>query len=153
MVVSWNAKYVVLHYWPFVSASTLTSFMRCFLHSISKPYSITLICLVWASLLITNVPWVCHETNKRLFFLHFFLVFVETRSQTMLIHLLFCKELGTCFQFLLYAGSSYCCNYFYFYNWVLLQISIGYFLSDIAMIFWHFPALGGLEYVSTLVEV
>ncbi|XP_050370673.1 uncharacterized protein LOC126788701 [Argentina anserina] len=28
-----------------------------------------------------------------------------------------------------------------------LGISIGYFLSDIAMIFWHFPALGGLEYV------
>ncbi|XP_062013878.1 uncharacterized protein LOC133730267 isoform X2 [Rosa rugosa] len=28
-----------------------------------------------------------------------------------------------------------------------LGISIGYFLADIAMIFWHFPALGGLEYV------
>ncbi|KAJ0008144.1 hypothetical protein Pint_30683 [Pistacia integerrima] len=27
------------------------------------------------------------------------------------------------------------------------QISIGYFLSDLAMILWHFPALGGLEYV------
>ncbi|XP_028768849.1 transmembrane protein 56 [Neltuma alba] len=26
-------------------------------------------------------------------------------------------------------------------------ISIGYFLSDLAMILWHFPALGGLEYV------
>ena len=29
-----------------------------------------------------------------------------------------------------------------------LQISIGYFLADVAMILWHFPALGGLEYVS-----
>lgn len=29
-----------------------------------------------------------------------------------------------------------------------VQISIGYFLSDLVMILWHFPALGGLEYVS-----
>ncbi|KAF3454766.1 hypothetical protein FNV43_RR05214 [Rhamnella rubrinervis] len=29
----------------------------------------------------------------------------------------------------------------------VLGISIGYFLSDLAMIFWNFPALGGLEYV------
>ncbi|KAJ6952174.1 TLC domain-containing protein 4-B isoform X3 [Populus alba x Populus x berolinensis] len=29
-----------------------------------------------------------------------------------------------------------------------LGISIGYFLSDLAMILFHFPALGGLEYVS-----
>ncbi|XP_021279056.1 transmembrane protein 56 isoform X2 [Herrania umbratica] len=29
----------------------------------------------------------------------------------------------------------------------ILGFSIGYFLSDLAMIFWHFPALGGLEYV------
>lgn len=29
-----------------------------------------------------------------------------------------------------------------------LQISIGYFLADLAMILWHFPALGGVEYVS-----
>ncbi|OMP02248.1 hypothetical protein COLO4_11233 [Corchorus olitorius] len=29
----------------------------------------------------------------------------------------------------------------------LLGFSIGYFLSDLAMIFWHFPALGGLEYI------
>ncbi|WCJ34895.1 TRAM LAG1 and CLN8 (TLC) lipid-sensing domain containing protein [Euphorbia peplus] len=29
----------------------------------------------------------------------------------------------------------------------LLGFSIGYFLSDLAMIFWYFPALGGLEYV------
>ncbi|KAI5321473.1 hypothetical protein L3X38_030544 [Prunus dulcis] len=28
-----------------------------------------------------------------------------------------------------------------------LGISIGYFLADLGMIFWHFPALGGLEYV------
>ncbi|KAM1204917.1 hypothetical protein ACFX13_005904 [Malus domestica] len=28
-----------------------------------------------------------------------------------------------------------------------LGISIGYFLSDLGMICWHFPALGGLEYV------
>ncbi|WRX34994.1 TRAM/LAG1/CLN8 homology domain - like 9 [Theobroma cacao] len=28
----------------------------------------------------------------------------------------------------------------------ILGFSIGYFLSDLAMIFWHFPALGGLEY-------
>lgn len=29
----------------------------------------------------------------------------------------------------------------------ILGISIGYFLSDLAMILWNFPALGGLEYV------
>ncbi|GMY10389.1 TLC domain-containing protein 4-B-like isoform X1 [Fagus crenata] len=29
----------------------------------------------------------------------------------------------------------------------LFGISLGYFLSDLAMILWHFPALGGLEYV------
>lgn len=29
-----------------------------------------------------------------------------------------------------------------------VQISIGYFLSDLAMILFHFPALGGMEYVS-----
>lgn len=29
----------------------------------------------------------------------------------------------------------------------LLGISVGYFLSDLAMILWYFPALGGLEYV------
>ncbi|KAI4306317.1 hypothetical protein L6164_029605 [Bauhinia variegata] len=29
----------------------------------------------------------------------------------------------------------------------VLGISIGYFVSDLAMILWHFPALGGLEYV------
>ncbi|KAL3531008.1 hypothetical protein ACH5RR_010330 [Cinchona calisaya] len=29
----------------------------------------------------------------------------------------------------------------------ILGISIGYFLSDLAMIFYHFPALGGMEYV------
>ncbi|XP_017638707.1 uncharacterized protein LOC108480283 [Gossypium arboreum] len=30
---------------------------------------------------------------------------------------------------------------------MVLGFSIGYFLSDLAMVFWHFPALGGLEYV------
>uniref|UniRef100_A0A0R0L7J9 TLC domain-containing protein n=1 Tax=Glycine max TaxID=3847 RepID=A0A0R0L7J9_SOYBN len=29
----------------------------------------------------------------------------------------------------------------------VLGISIGYFLTDLAMILWNFPALGGLEYV------
>ncbi|EOA21368.1 hypothetical protein CARUB_v10001728mg [Capsella rubella] len=29
----------------------------------------------------------------------------------------------------------------------VMGISLGYFLSDLAMIFWHFPALGGIEYV------
>ncbi|XVE89464.1 hypothetical protein DITRI_Ditri19aG0203500 [Diplodiscus trichospermus] len=29
----------------------------------------------------------------------------------------------------------------------ILGFSIGYFLSDLAMIIWHYPALGGLEYV------
>ncbi|XP_037497242.1 TLC domain-containing protein 4-B isoform X2 [Jatropha curcas] len=29
----------------------------------------------------------------------------------------------------------------------VLGISVGYFLSDLAMILWYFPALGGLEYV------
>lgn len=30
-----------------------------------------------------------------------------------------------------------------------IQFSLGYFLSDLAMILWLFPALGGLEYVSS----
>ncbi|CAL0315682.1 unnamed protein product [Lupinus luteus] len=29
----------------------------------------------------------------------------------------------------------------------VLGISIGYFITDLAMIFWYFPALGGLQYV------
>ncbi|XP_061347790.1 uncharacterized protein LOC133293261 isoform X2 [Gastrolobium bilobum] len=29
----------------------------------------------------------------------------------------------------------------------VLGVSVGYFLTDLAMILWHFPALGGLEYV------
>ncbi|KAJ7964354.1 transmembrane protein 56-B [Quillaja saponaria] len=29
----------------------------------------------------------------------------------------------------------------------VLGISIGYFLADLTMVLWHFPALGGLEYV------
>ncbi|XP_021713821.1 transmembrane protein 56-like [Chenopodium quinoa] len=29
----------------------------------------------------------------------------------------------------------------------VLGVSVGYFLSDIAMIFWFYPALGGMEYV------
>jgi len=32
------------------------------------------------------------------------------------------------------------------------QISIGYFLTDLAMILWNFPALGGLEYVSRYIK-
>ncbi|GMP90036.1 hypothetical protein CsSME_00041352 [Camellia sinensis var. sinensis] len=28
-----------------------------------------------------------------------------------------------------------------------IQISIGYFLSDLAMILWNYPALGGMVYV------
>ncbi|EOY34743.1 TRAM, LAG1 and CLN8 (TLC) lipid-sensing domain containing protein, putative isoform 3 [Theobroma cacao] len=32
----------------------------------------------------------------------------------------------------------------------ILGFSIGYFLSDLAMIFWHFPALGGLEYIARI---
>lgn len=30
---------------------------------------------------------------------------------------------------------------------VVLGVSLGYFLSDLAMIFWYYPSLGGLEYV------
>jgi hypothetical protein len=30
-----------------------------------------------------------------------------------------------------------------------LGISIGYFLADLGMIFWKYPSLGGIEYVST----
>ncbi|KAL0435173.1 UNVERIFIED_CONTAM: TLC domain-containing protein 4-B [Sesamum radiatum] len=29
----------------------------------------------------------------------------------------------------------------------ILGVSIGYFLTDLAMIFYHYPALGGMEYV------
>uniref|UniRef100_A0A0R0L0Y6 TLC domain-containing protein n=1 Tax=Glycine max TaxID=3847 RepID=A0A0R0L0Y6_SOYBN len=32
----------------------------------------------------------------------------------------------------------------------VLGISIGYFLTDLAMILWNFPALGGLEYVARI---
>lgn len=32
----------------------------------------------------------------------------------------------------------------------LIQISLGYFVSDLAMILWNYPALGGMEYVSIL---
>ena len=32
--------------------------------------------------------------------------------------------------------------------YVSLQISLGYFVADLMMIFWHFPTLGGVEYVS-----
>uniref|UniRef100_A0A5B6ZXY0 TLC domain-containing protein n=1 Tax=Davidia involucrata TaxID=16924 RepID=A0A5B6ZXY0_DAVIN len=32
----------------------------------------------------------------------------------------------------------------------ILGISVGYFLSDLAMILWHFPALGGIEYVARI---
>lgn len=30
-----------------------------------------------------------------------------------------------------------------------LQVSLGYFMADLAMIFWFYPSLGGLEYVSS----
>ncbi|XWS29098.1 hypothetical protein CRYUN_Cryun25bG0127300 [Craigia yunnanensis] len=36
---------------------------------------------------------------------------------------------------------------------MILGFSIGYFLSDLAMVFWHFPALGGLEYLLYLYQV
>ncbi|XP_057865444.1 uncharacterized protein LOC131073095 isoform X1 [Cryptomeria japonica] len=29
----------------------------------------------------------------------------------------------------------------------ILGVSVGYFLSDLAMIFWHYPSLGGKEYI------
>src|ERR1041385_5569818 len=29
-----------------------------------------------------------------------------------------------------------------------VQVSVGYFITDIAMIFWVYPSLGGFEYVS-----
>lgn len=34
----------------------------------------------------------------------------------------------------------------------MIQVSIGYFLSDLAMIFYNYPALGGVEYVSSLTK-
>ncbi|RRT47213.1 hypothetical protein B296_00033599 [Ensete ventricosum] len=33
------------------------------------------------------------------------------------------------------------------------MVSVGYFVSDLAMIFWLYPSLGGIEYVSTISEV
>ncbi|GER54602.1 hypothetical protein STAS_32206 [Striga asiatica] len=33
----------------------------------------------------------------------------------------------------------------------VLGVSIGYFLSDLSMIFYHYPALGGMEYVARVV--
>lgn len=34
-----------------------------------------------------------------------------------------------------------------------MQISLGYFLTDLAMILWFYPSLGGLEYVSVFMLV
>ena len=31
---------------------------------------------------------------------------------------------------------------------LIFQVSVGYFITDIAMIFWVYPSLGGMEYVS-----
>ena len=31
---------------------------------------------------------------------------------------------------------------------ITVQVSMGYFLTDLAMILWYFPSLGGKEYVS-----
>lgn len=36
----------------------------------------------------------------------------------------------------------------YFLSRLCRQVSVGYFLSDLAMIFWFRPSLGGMEYVS-----
>lgn len=37
---------------------------------------------------------------------------------------------------------------FQHYYVIDLQISIGYFIADLGMIFWKYPSLGGIEYVS-----
>lgn len=34
------------------------------------------------------------------------------------------------------------------FGYSAVQVSIGYFLSDLAMILYNYPALGGTEYVS-----
>lgn len=40
------------------------------------------------------------------------------------------------------------CYFLLIFPLLFIQISIGYFITDLAMILWRFPALGGLEYVS-----
>lgn len=32
------------------------------------------------------------------------------------------------------------------------QVSVGYFLADLAMIAWSYPSLGGMEYVSNVLK-
>jgi hypothetical protein len=36
------------------------------------------------------------------------------------------------------------------YFLLILQVSVGYFVTDLAMILWLYPSLGGMEYVSLL---
>lgn len=43
------------------------------------------------------------------------------------------------------SGHEVCITYVLFY--LLRQVSVGYFMADLGMIFWFFPALGGYEYV------
>lgn len=47
--------------------------------------------------------------------------------------------------------SLHYCQYMlrWFFSWwkIFWQVSVGYFLSDLGMIFWLYPSLGGMEYV------
>lgn len=76
--------------------------------------------------------------------------------------ILVCTEEDTRSPAFCFCQRDYHCHMLYFctvicytYFQVILivsfddqQISIGYFLSDLAMIIYHFPVLGGMEYVS-----
>ncbi|GMH14986.1 hypothetical protein Nepgr_016827 [Nepenthes gracilis] len=60
----------------------------------------------------------------------------------MSLYLIFCSDLYADDQqlgLLIYRHSTI--------STFVLGVSVGYFLSDIGMIFWFFPSLGGMEYV------
>ena len=67
-----------------------------------------------------------------------------------------CGFSSSIWRFLGYALFRLTCNcksrmMFLLYNRsniILSQVSVGYFLADIGMIFWLYPSLGGIEYVS-----
>ena len=53
--------------------------------------------------------------------------------------------------FCLPSNTSFCCamhpsSHSLMWQW---QVSVGYFISDLGMIIWFYPSLGGMEYVST----
>lgn len=59
---------------------------------------------------------------------------------------------GALIQFHLHSSCNYNLIFwlvFSSFSYNVWQVSVGYFLSDLGMICWLYPSLGGLEYVST----